>query len=100
MSFNIAFYQITQEAVQFDPGVIWSGQATTAETATQNTEIASILLYENISGYFRCAKEAVLALVDGKLLRNSSTVRDIIIFPAHLKLAQRDTVGSIAIDFV
>jgi len=49
--FNVAIYQITQEAMELYPAVIWSGQAPAAQAACGHSEVPSIFLHHDVGSH-------------------------------------------------
>ena len=98
--FEIAFHEITQESVKLDARMVWSGKATTTQGAGGHAEISAIFLNHHIRRHLRGAKQRVLALVDGKILGDAVSVGRIRVIPAGLQFAQRNGVGSVAVDLV
>jgi hypothetical protein len=56
LPFDIAFDEIAQEAVRFHAAVVWASEAAAPETAGFHSEIAAILLHQDIGGNFRGAE--------------------------------------------
>ena len=99
-SLEIAFHEVTQEAVELDAAVVWPGEAASAQAAGRQAEVATVLLHHDIGGDFGRSEEGVLGLVDGEVLGDSVDVGGIVIVPAGLELFQPDAVGSVAVDLV
>jgi len=99
-TFQVAFDQVTQEAMQFHAGMIGSGQATPAQRAGRQPEISTIFLDHHIGGDLRSAEQGMLGLVDRKVLRNPVFEFGIIVIPAGCQLLKADGIRSIAVDFV
>lgn len=98
--FKIAFHQITQKAVQFYARVIRAGEAPAAQTAGGHAKVSAVLLDHHIGSDFRCSKEGVFRLVDGKGFRDAIHVLGVIILPAGFLLLEADCVWQVAVDLV
>src|ERR1035437_10489271 len=70
--FEIALHQITEEAVQLDPGMVRAGQTTAAQTTGRQAEIPAILLHHDVASNFGSAEQRVLGL-DRKSTRLNSS---------------------------
>ena len=55
-AFEIASDEVTEEPVEFDPGMIRTGQTTASETACGHLKIPAVLLDHDIGGDFRRSK--------------------------------------------
>jgi len=99
-AFEVAFDQIAEEAVEFDAGVVGSGEAAAAQAAGGHVEVASVFLHHDVGGDFGCAEEGVFALVNGKVLRDAFGESRIGVVPAGFALHQRQGVGTVPIDLV
>lgn len=99
-AFDVAFDEVAQEAVQLHAAVIRTGETTAAQTAGLHAKVASVFLHHHIAGNFRCAKDAVLALVNRELLGDAVRVGRVVIIPARGEFLEADGVRAVAIDFV
>ena len=97
---EIALHEIAKEAVQFDPSVVRTSEATAAQAAGRHIEITPVFLNHHISRHFRGTEKRVFRLIDGKALGNTMFVVGIGIIPTRLEFAQSDCIWTVAIDFV
>src|ERR1043166_3294849 len=81
---QIALNQVAKKAVEFHAGVARTGQATPAQAACRQTEIAPILLHQHVRRDFRRAKNRVQALVNRECLRNAVFLMVVRVFPAEV----------------
>src|SRR5438874_12949903 len=98
---DTAFHQIGKETVQLCSCMRWSGQATASETSGRHSKIAAVFLNQDIGGDLRSTEKRMFRRVDAHCFRNalliSMTGLD---FPTRLQFAQRQAIGSVAIDFI
>jgi hypothetical protein len=99
-SFQIALDQVTEEPVQFDAGVVWSGSTAAAETTGRHLEVAAILLHHHVRRHFRCPEQRMGALIDRKTLFDSSGEFRVGVIPTGLFFDQVQTIRSIAVNLV
>src|SRR5579863_714616 len=78
------------------------GKTAAAETDRLEAEIASIFLNEYVCGHLRSAEEAMEGAVDAHAFGNAVCAIGMgrIQLPALVQLDQRQSIGSVAIDFV
>jgi hypothetical protein len=65
-AFQVAFDEVTQEAMEFHAGMVRPGQASAAQTTGGDTEIPPVFLDHDIRGHFGGTEQGVFALIDGK----------------------------------
>ena len=99
-SFKVAFHEVTEKAVELDAAVVRAGEASSAEAAGGESEVAAILLHHDIGGDFGRAEEGVLGLIDGEILGDAVLVGGIVVVPAGFKLFESDGVGPVAVNLV
>lgn len=100
-SFDGAFHEVGEEAVELGTGVAGAGEAAAAEARRLHIEIAAVFLDHDIGGDFRCAEDGVDAVVDGHGL--SDAVGVFVVggdFPAGLLLDEGKGIGAVAVDFI
>src|SRR5881227_3895922 len=94
---DATLHQVSEKPVQLSASVSWAGQTAAAKTRRRHSEIAAILLHQNICRHFRGPKKRMLGRIDAHRFGNSRfefvTGLD---FPARFEFAQRQTIGSIA----
>lgn len=81
-AFEVALHEVAEEAVQFDAGVVRTGQTTAAQAAGGHVEITAVLLHHDIGGDFGRTEERVLGLVDGERFGDAVLVGGVGIVPA------------------
>ena len=99
-AFEVALDQIAEETVEFDAGVVRTGEATAAETAGWHAEVAPVFLDHHVGGNLGGPEERMLGLVDGEILGNAIGEGGIRIVPTGFEFGQRDDIRSVAIDLV
>ena len=52
LALEIAFYEVGEKAVEFDPAVVGASEATAAEAAGFHSEVATIFLDHDVGGDF------------------------------------------------
>ena len=99
-TFEIAFHEVAEEAVEFHAGVVRASEATTAQAAGGHVEIASVFLHHDIRCDLRGAEEGVFRLVDREGLGDAVLVGGIVVIPTRVEFAERDGIWPIAVNFV
>src|SRR5437773_5145162 len=98
---DATLHQVSKKPVQLSASVSWAGQTAAAKTRRRHSEIAAILLHQNIRRHFRGPKKRMLGRIDAHRFGNSRfefvTGLD---FPARFEFAQRQTIGSIAVHLI
>ena len=84
---EIALHEIAKEAVQFDPSVVRTSEATAAQATGRHIEITSVFLHHHISRHFRGTEKRVFRLIDGEGLGNTMFVVRIGVIPTRLEFA-------------
>jgi len=57
LALEIAFHEVGEKAVEFDPAMVGAGETTSAEAAGFHSEVAPIFLDHDVGGDFRGAEE-------------------------------------------
>ncbi len=99
-AFQVALHQVTEEAVQLDPGMIRAGQTAAAQATGRQAEVAAIFLHHHVGGSLGGAEHGVLGLVDGKGLGNAARKLRVGIVPTPLQFLEGNGVGPIPVDLV
>ncbi len=55
-TFEVAFHEVAQEAVEFDPGVVRTCETTSSEAAGWHSKVATVFLHHDIGGDFGSAE--------------------------------------------
>ncbi len=100
LTFDVAFDEVAQKAVQFHAAVIGAGQTAAAQTAGLHAEVTPVFLHHHVTGDFGRAENAVLALVNGKFLGDAVGVSGVVVIPARGEFLETNRVGAVAINFV
>ncbi len=86
--------------MQLDAGMVRTGEATAAQCAGGQAEIAPVFLDHDVGGDFGGAEKRVLGLVDGEGFRDTVFVGGVGVVPAGFELGERDAIGRVAVDLV
>jgi hypothetical protein len=97
---EVAFDEVTEEAVELDAAVVGAGEAAAAEGAGFQAKVAAIFLNQNIGSDFGGTEEAMLALVDGEVFGYAVDEGEVGVVPAGGKFLKGDGVGAVTVDFV
>ena len=100
LALEIAFHEVGEKAVEFDPAVVGSGETTSAEAAGFHSEVATVFLNHNVGGDFRCSEEGVFAGVDRKGFSDAIGIGGVVVVPAGFQLFQANCVGLVPINLV
>src|SRR5439155_24936391 len=93
--------QVGKETVQLRPGMRRSSQTTAPETSGRHSEISTIFLNQDIGGDLRSTEKRMFGRVNAHRFRDPLLIfMTGLDFPAGLEFAQRQVIGSVAIDFV
>ncbi len=84
LTLEVAFYEVGEKAVEFDPAMIGPGEATPAEAAGFHSEVATVLLNHDVGGDFRSTEEGMFTGVDGEGFRDAVGVVGVVVVPAGL----------------
>src|SRR5688572_16494903 len=77
-----------------------AGQAAAAQTAGRHSEIAAVLLHQDVRGYLGRAKQRMRGLINREGLRYAVLERGIRIIPPRRLLLQEDRVRCVAVHLV
>src|SRR3954467_6965788 len=80
--------------------MIGTGQAASAKATRRHTEVPAVFLHHDVGGYFRCAEDGVLGLINGKGLRNPMLVSRVSVVPSCFKLLELDGIRQITVHLV
>ena len=83
---KITFHQITEKAVQLDPGMVGSGQAAASQAAGGHIEVAALLLHHDIARHLGSTEQRVLGLIDGEGFGDAVFIGGVVIVPAGFQL--------------
>ena len=86
--------------MQFHAAVVRAGQAAAAQAARFHAEITAIFLHHHVARNFRRAKQAALALVNGKFLGDAVGAGRVVVIPARGQFLEADGVWAVAINLV
>ena len=100
LALEIAFHEVTEEAVQLDAGVVRSGEAAAAQAAGGHVEVASVFLHDDVGRGLGCAEERVFRLVDGEILGDAVGVGGIVIIPTGFEFLEFDVIRTVAVNLV
>src|SRR5262249_31469688 len=98
-AFDIAPDEMAEKAVKFNSTVVRSGEAPSAQAACLHPEITTVLLDHDIGGDFRCAENAMFAVIDREVLADPKGKSGVSVFPTGDRLLQRNAVGSVSVHF-
>jgi len=87
---DVAFDKVAEEPMQLDTAMIRPGQATSAQAAGLHPEVTSLFLHHDIRRHFRSAENAMLGLVNRKLLGNAVIKAWVVVVPPCSLLEQGD----------
>ena len=82
LALEIAFYEVGEKTVEFDPAMVGPSKAASAEAAGFHSEVATVLLNHDVGGDFRGAEERVLAGVDREGFGDAVGVGGVVVVPA------------------
>ena len=82
LALEIAFHEVGEKAVKFDPAMVGAGETTAAEAAGFHSEVATVLLNHDVGGDFRGTEEGVFTGVDRKGFRDAVGIGGVVVVPA------------------
>jgi len=98
--FEVGLDQVAEEPVQLDAGVVGPGEATAAQAAGLQAEVAAVFLDHDVGRDLRGAEDRVLRAVDAEVFGDAIGVGGVVVVPAGRQLAEANFVGGVAVDLV
>lgn len=86
--------------MQLYPAVLRPGEASPAQAYRGHAKVAAVFLHEYIGGHLTRAKQAVGALVNGKIFGNAVGIGRVGIVPSGIGFAEGNMVGPVAVHLV
>jgi hypothetical protein len=99
-AFQVAFDEVTQEAMEFHAGVVRAGQAAPPKTTGGDSEIPPVFLNHDIRGHFGGTEQGVFALVDGKGLGDAVFIFRRGIVPTGVLFDEFQGIRAVAVHLV